>query len=209
MIECLIKENKTNQASAPIAYFYCVRSTSEPERADPDEIMRSILKQLCSSKSSLPIREPVATKYQELKEAAEDNGYLEPQKLLVDQCVELILGLLTNNPATIVVDALDECDPNRRHELLEALDNIIQNSANIVKVFVASRDDNDIVCRLEKSPNVIIHASDNGMDIQRYVEIQVAQSITDRRLLSGDVSEELKNRIIVALRKGAGGMSVA
>ena len=60
VIECLGKEMLTNMASAPIAYFYCVRNAAEPERADPDEIMRSILKQLSCSNSGLPVREPVA-----------------------------------------------------------------------------------------------------------------------------------------------------
>lgn len=205
LVEFLRKEMSTNTASAPIAYFYCVRNAAEPERADPDEIMRSILKQLSCSKSDLPIREPVAKRYRDMKEEADDEG-CEPAKWTVKECVELILGLLESNPATIIIDALDECDPIRRHELLLAFETIIQNSANVVKMFVSSRDDNDIVCRLAKSPNVFIRASDNGKDIECFVRSQVHQSIVDKRLLSGNVSDELKSRIISILIEGAQGM---
>jgi hypothetical protein len=193
------------KASMPIAYFYCTRSPAEPERADLDEIMRSILRQLSCSKLDLPIREPVAKKYKEMKEEADEDGY-EPAKLRIAECVDLILALLESNPATIIIDALDECDPNRRYELLLAFDKIIRNSANVVKIFVSSRDDNDIVRRLANSPNVVIRASDNGEDIEQFVRSKVDQSIIEQRLLSGNVSDELKSRIISVLINGAQGM---
>jgi len=147
----------------------------------------------------------VAKKYKEMKEEADDDG-CEPAKLTVTECVELILALLKSNPATIIIDALDECNRARRHELLLAFDKIIQKSANVVKIFVSSRDDHDIVCRLENSPNVFIRARDNGEDIERFVRSEVHQSIMDKRLLSGNVSDELKSRIISILIEGAQGM---
>lgn len=164
------------------------------------------MKQLSTSKTNLPVREPVATSYKTLKKEADDDGLEEPARLTVTECETLILGLLESNPATIVIDALDECDPDRRFELLLALDRIIQKSANVVKVFVSSRDDNDIVCRLEDSPNVIIRASDNGKDIRRFVGSLVLQSINNKRLLSGRVSEELRSHIVRTLEEGAQGM---
>lgn len=205
VVECLGKEVSATTASAPIAYFYCTRSTAEPERADPDEIMRSILRQLSCSKADLPIREPVAKMYKEMKEEADEDG-CEPAKLRVAECVDLILALLERNPATIIIDALDECDPGRRHELLLAFDKIIRNSANVVKIFVSSRDDNDIVHRLANSPSVVIRAIDNSEDIERFVRFQLDQSIIEQRLRSGIVSEELKSHIISVLIKGAQGM---
>lgn len=206
MIECINKERSNNRSPAPIAYFYCARNTSEPERADPDEIMRSILKQLSSSTSAVAVREPVAAKYKALKKEADETGCEEPSKLTITECKALVLELLSSNPATIIIDALDECDPARRYELLEVLDNIIQQSSNVVNIFVSSRDDNDIVCRLENSPNVIINATDNGKDIQRFIVSQVDQSIKNKRLLSGRVSGELKQQIINVLTEGAQGM---
>jgi hypothetical protein len=205
VIEYLIKESSSNTQSALISYFYCARNAAESERSDPDEILRSILKQLSCSLPDLPIRTPVAKAYTKKREEAEVNG-CEPEKLTLVESVELILALLENNPATIIVDALDECDMARRHEFLMALDKIIGESANLVKVFVSSRDDHDIVCRLTGSPNVYIRASDNGEDIERFVRSEVTQSVKAKRLLSGNVSEELQSQIIDALIGGAQGM---
>ena len=195
VIEYLKTENDKTTAPAPISYFYCARNAAEPERADPDEIMRSILKQLSCSNSALPVRDPVAKAYKEAKAEAEENGS-EPAKLSVTECVGLIVNLLEGNPATIIIDALDECDPARRHELLTGLDNIIQQSASLAKVFVSSRDDNDIVCRLNHSPNLFIRASDNSEDIKRFVHSEVAQCIKDKRLLSGRVSEGDRKSVV-------------
>lgn len=105
-----------------------------------------------------------------------------------------------------MIDALDECNAKRRHELLQALDNIIQKSASLVKVFVSSRDDNVIKCRLERSKNIFIEASDNGGDIERYVNAEVQKAVNDKRLLCGEVSEILREKISETLISGAQGM---
>jgi hypothetical protein len=205
VIECLNKHNSSNAASAPIAYFYCARNAAELERADPDEIMRSILRQLSCTTLQCPIREPVAGTYRQKKEEAENDGS-EPAKLTLQECVEHILALLETNPATIIIDALDECDPARRHELLLALDRIREESASLVKVFLSSRDDQDIVRRLRNLPDVFIHATDNCEDIANFIRLQVKQSIKDKILLSGNITEELENRITSHLIDGAQGM---
>lgn len=205
VIELFKKESCTTKTTAPIAYFYCTRNITEPQCANPDEILRSILKQLSCSKSDVPIKEPTVNAYREKKDEADEHG-CDPEKLTVDECVQLTLKLLENDPAVIIIDALDECDPTRRHEILTALDTIIRRSANLVKVFVSSRDDNDIVCRLTNSPNVFIHATDNGEDIRRFVFTEVHQSLRDQKLLSGVISDRMRNRIINTLIEGAQGM---
>jgi hypothetical protein len=205
VIELLSKEDAVVASPAPIAFFYCVRAEGEPERADPDEILRCIVKQLCFSKSSLPIREPVASEYKRRIEESDDNG-CNPEKLSVTECEDMILGLLEKNPATIIIDALDECDSKRRHQLMRSLDNIIQKSASLVKIFVSSREDNDIVCNLEGSPNILIDATDNARDIERFIYEEVDQAVLSRRLIGGRVSEPLKAKIIQNLLNGAQGM---
>ena len=169
----------------------------------PDEILRCILEQLSSSDVSEPIREPVVRKYEEKKREAKGRN---PEKLMLDETVDVILALLETNPATIVIDALDECDPHRRGELLDALSTIIRDSASLVKVFVSSRDDGDIVCQLADLPNVFIQASDNKADIERFVRTQLAEAIQKKRLIRGNVSEQLKGQIIETLIDGAQGM---
>lgn len=124
----------------------------------------------------------------------------------VEDSTELIIALLDDNPATIVIDALDECQESRRYELIKALNDIVNKSANLVKVFVSSRDDIDIVLELADAPNIFISASDNRKDIEDFVHHEVNYAIKHRRLLRGQVSDELKSRITSTLIDGAHGM---
>jgi hypothetical protein len=73
---------------------------------------------MSSSEPDLPIREPVAKAYKKKKEAERDASTL--MTLEFNDCVELILDLLKANPTTIIIDAVDECDPDGRIDLLEA-----------------------------------------------------------------------------------------
>lgn len=136
----------TSSASntSPIAFFYCARSSAEPERAKPVEVLKALLRQLASSKPDIPICEPVATEYKARKRKADDDCS-KLKQLNVSDCTRLILQLTEHRPAVILIDALDECEEDARHELLEALDEIVQKSTEIVKIFVSSRDDIDIV----------------------------------------------------------------
>ena len=139
-----VMRNESTPNRSPIAFFYCARSTAEPERGKPVEVLGAILKQLCSSEPDEPIRNSIAREYAARIRKA-DYDYSRIRKLSVEDCTGLILELTKDNPATIVVDALDECDEQTRYELLEALDKIIADSLEVVKVVVSSRDDVDIV----------------------------------------------------------------
>ena len=76
-----------------------MRNAADLQRADPDEIMPSTLKQSSRSNSDVPIREPATKTYRAKNVEAEENA-CEPAKLLVMECVELIVNLLKQNPAT-------------------------------------------------------------------------------------------------------------
>jgi hypothetical protein len=113
---------------------------------------------------------------------------------------------LKKNPATIIIDALDECDPEERYNWLSALDTIVSQSASLIRLFVSSRNDGDIVCQLEESPNIFIRASDNFTDIARYVQEEVSKAIKQKRIVRGNVSPETKQLIIETLITGSQGM---
>jgi hypothetical protein len=201
VIDQELEELVRDPRSAPVAYFYCSRSHAEPQLADPEEILRSIARQLSGINEDLPVREPAMHKYEGQAKAA-----FGTRRLTLDEAVQLILELLNDNPATIIIDALDECDPNRRHELFESLEEIVQKSVNIVKIFVSSRNDGDIICRLADSPNIYIDAQQNEEDIERFIFMEVEKAIYLKRILGGHVSQELKHVIIDTLNKGAQGM---
>lgn len=111
-------------------------------------------------------------------------------------------------PVTIVIDALDECRSDWRHELLKTLEVLLEKSAQLVKVFVSSRDDIDIVLRLQKDTNVYININDNKGDIHRYIQFEIQKAQTDRRLLKGVVSPDLVMLVTESLAMKAEGMYV-
>ena len=164
------------------------------------------MEQVSSNTAELPIREPVVKLYKQKKKENRDLPPKEP--LTLNETTNILLKIFEENPVTIVIDALDECDPGERHNLLSALDTIIKESASLVHVFVSSRNDGDIVCQLEESPNIFIRASDNSADIARYVHDQVSEAIRKKRMARGKVSPETKELIISTLIEGAQGMQV-
>ncbi|CAF9943521.1 MAG: hypothetical protein ALECFALPRED_000540 [Alectoria fallacina] len=195
----------SNSSTSLIAFFYCARNTAEPERAKPVEIMGALLRQLASSKPDLPVKEPVAKEYEMRRKKAEDDCS-SLKKLTVQDCTRLIIELIKDHPALIILDALDECEENTRHELLEAFDEIISHSAEVVKVFVSSRDDIDIKLYLENSRNISINVENNGSDIARFVQLEVDRLISKRLLLDGKVSLKFKRKMVETLINGAQGM---
>jgi len=141
VIKSISESNATSNAF-PIAYFYCARDSAETERADPGKIMGAILKQLARPNRHQPIKEPIATEYERRRKKAEDSCP-KLRQLTIEDCTSLILELTRVDPAVIIIDALDECEENS--ELLKALDTIVSKSGELVKVFVSSREDVNIV----------------------------------------------------------------
>ncbi|KAG4437473.1 hypothetical protein IFR05_007028 [Cadophora sp. M221] len=191
------------QRDGGVAYFYCARTANEPERADPAELLRCLLEQMACLDESEPIQLPVVTAYNSRKKEARGRT---PEKLGMDECAEVVIELLHQNPVTIVVDGLDECDPTRRQDLLDMFQQIINDANNIVKIFVSSRDDHDIVHRLSQVPNLYIGAVNNKEDIESFVTCRVSEAISKKRILCGNVSQDLRNTIVETLIRKAEGM---
>jgi hypothetical protein len=62
VIERLTKLH-ANVNTTLLAFFYCARNTDEKERAQPDVVLRSILKQLCCTELDVPISQDVVDAY--------------------------------------------------------------------------------------------------------------------------------------------------
>ena len=200
-------ENSTCQNAAPIAYSYCQRNTAEPQRSDPKEVLRAILQQLLCHNPLWQEESPTAEEYRARKIEADEDAS-EISRLDIEETTARIIEIASKMPGTILIDALDECRSDQRHELLGALDILLEKSSQLVKVFVSSRDDVDIVLRLQKHPNVYINIYDNKHDIDRFVRAEVQRARRDGRLFKGIVSSELKTLITQNLAMKAGGMYV-
>ncbi|PKS11690.1 hypothetical protein jhhlp_001678 [Lomentospora prolificans] len=200
LIDQELKTAKARPDAAPMAYFYCSRNPAEPERANPQEVLRCIARQLCRDDPSKMVNPSLKNLHEFLKDPAPGES-----KLSISSTVDLILELLKENPATIIIDALDEADPLERHQLMDALDKIVLNSENIVKVFLTSRNDGDITCRLSSTPNIYIDAHRNVTDLSRYIVAEISAAVRSRKLLGGNVSERLQTTIgysVMARAKG-------
>jgi len=184
------------------AYFYCQRN--EEGRMDPENILRTILKQLSSSGTNAHIVPPVLTAYRQ----REQNGTLA-DLLRMSEIRHLLVEVTNTYPqSTIIIDALDEIDRSSRKHLLLTLKDIVQSSKNLVKIFVSSRNEHDILHHLALFSSVHIEATDNGPDIERFVNVEIQARINDGEFLLGEVSEDLKNHICRTLAEGANGMCV-
>ena len=106
----------------------------------------------------------------------------------------------------LVLDALDECSEEVRGHLLRGLLLVIRKAKCPVKVFIASRHNLDIEDHLRDLPHVCIEARDNAQDIENYVQQELTLAIQDKRLLRGNVSQELRGCVEEVLLRDANGM---
>nr|RBQ91389.1 hypothetical protein FVER53263_13197 [Fusarium verticillioides] len=165
VVDYSIERAKTGDA---VAFFYCKRD--EENRRNPQDILRSILRQL-----STPIKDvesgTIHIALQGLPSRLELNG----TTFDVATCESLIGRLADDYPkTTIILDALDECDRNTREELMRILSNLTIRSSKL-RVFISSRHDEDILRHFKGRPVMTVEATDNEEDISSYVQDKLFQ----------------------------------
>ena len=113
-------------------YFYCLRSTSEPERSDPRAILLSLARQLSTSEPGTPLLPATKDLYLLHKKEAFASNYIS-----LDDVQTLLFDLAVNYLSiTIILDALDECgldppsDTPSQIDLLDALDKLVDWSTS-------------------------------------------------------------------------------
>lgn len=199
IIQSLVEAHEQQQGAYPI-YFFCSRNTAEPERADPEQILRSLMRQA----SDLPGGPPL---HQNLKDRF--NNRRKEGEVSAEEASEVIVSTIEDRPITyIVIDALDECDRQRRDILVDALKTILTQTNSLVKIFVTSRDNHqDIVLSMNGVPALCIDASRNQADIVQYVQHSVQRAIDKRKLLPTErMTVNIKQAIVDSLCNGADGM---
>lgn len=197
---------QNNNRSSPVAYVYCssVHMNSETTPVNAATILRSILKQLAIGRPAQTIRRPVWEEYTRRQQAAEMDGF-EPSPLTAEECLQLLLTLMMDSPATIIIDGLDEL-VTQRIDLINALKTLIKESSNVIKIMISSREEQDIVQELRDCTSICASTIDNSADIELFVKAKVNLAIANRQILCGSVSEALKDHLMHALLDGAKGM---
>ncbi|KAI8650762.1 NACHT domain-containing protein [Fusarium keratoplasticum] len=204
VVEDALEAFQQKQAPAP-AYFYCSRNTAEPRRSDPSKIVASIARQLSTPETGGPLLDAAIEVYKRREEDAFASGSLH-----LDESRSLILKLLEQYQGatmTIVIDALDECNPLTRGDLLGMLEDLLKTSPCLLKIFVSSRTDRDIVYKLDNYPNLHLSSDRNSADIDLFVHSETDRLIDKGSLLRLSMrKEEIRDKIIHELTSKAQGM---
>ncbi|KAF5538424.1 het-E-1 heterokaryon incompatibility protein [Fusarium napiforme] len=160
VVDYSIKRAKAGDA---VAFFYCKRD--EENRRNPQDILRSILRQL-----STPIKEVESGTIHIALQGLPSRLELKGTTFDVATCQSLIERLANDYPrTTIILDAMDECDRNTREELMRVLSNLTIRSSKL-RVFISSRHDDDILRHFKGRPVMTVEATDNEEDISSYVQ---------------------------------------
>ncbi|KAF9884807.1 hypothetical protein FE257_001223 [Aspergillus nanangensis] len=191
-VQDLLRENPKDEG---VAFFYCDKN--EPSRAQPLSILQSFVRQL-----STTVNNPGSTQTQ-LRAMYKKNRE-SGATFTFHQCKEQILASLDiYQKSTLVIDAMDECNPDSRDELIEALNSLLSESKKPVKIFISSRPDPDIQSLLENTPNIGISANDNKGDIQKFLDVEL-EKLAKKTPLFGDI--KIKTNIMTALLDRCQGM---
>ncbi|PNP78932.1 hypothetical protein FNYG_07797 [Fusarium nygamai] len=182
VVDYSIERAKTGEA---VAFFYCKRD--EENRRNPQDILRSILRQLSTPVQGVE-RGTIHVALKDLPNRLELKG----STFDASTCEHLIGKLIEDYSKTsIILDALDECDRNTRHELMRVMNNLLNGSSKL-RVFISSRHDDDIRRHFKGAPIMEMQATDNEKDIASFVEDGLFR---DSRWadLSLDLQDELKS----------------
>ncbi|KAI9684613.1 MAG: hypothetical protein M1822_005701 [Bathelium mastoideum] len=203
VIDDLVQRSSSEPLRCPVTYFYCARSAAEPECSRAEEAIRSILRQLSISRDSKhTINEALVTRHERQEAEAKLDGF-DMIRMTTKECLDVLLEITSFNPLMIVVDAVDQIEEQSRYELLSALQDLCTGSASLIKVFLTSRDDQDVFNLLPDTRKIRITKEDNCEDTELFARHQVSQSILQGRLLRGKVSDDLLESLVVALVDGA------
>ncbi|KAJ8124960.1 hypothetical protein O1611_g8681 [Lasiodiplodia mahajangana] len=183
-------QNSPNQEG--FAFFYCNRN--EEQRRQPLPALQSYVRQLSTTvESPRYIRRQLQELCREKRRNASNLG--------INDCREQLLASVNAyDQTTLVLDALDECEPDSRRQIVETID-LLLKSRNTLKIFMSSRPDRDIRNRFIHKPNIEIQAAHTQQDIRRFVNEEISKHENWTHMASN-----LKDNIISTLFTKSQGM---
>jgi hypothetical protein len=183
-------ESSPNQEG--FAFFYC-NQTEEGSRKLL-HILQSFVRQLSRAVGNPgQIRKRLRDLFYEAR--------LNRSDLSLEICKEQLLESVNlYQKTTLVLDALDLCEPNTRLELVRVIDDLLTKSKRPLKVFISSRPECEIRAHLASRPNIEIQATDNEADMEKFVKNEINKP---RRW--GEISTSLRNDVVrILLRRSCG-----
>ncbi|KAI0058420.1 hypothetical protein BV25DRAFT_1234802 [Artomyces pyxidatus] len=181
-------------SNTAVAFFYC--QYDDPRKSDAGNVLPSLL---CNLIEQLPKPGPM------LPEVASWDA----------QSPETLSNLMTIIAAEfqtvfLVVDALDECNPEDRRALIATLKKLSES----VKILVTSRDWEEIRVSLKNTPVISAERNEVREDLMKFIDSKICvegaeQSEAPEELYSPPLkvnSQDLRNEIVNTLVEGADGM---
>ncbi|OJJ72655.1 hypothetical protein ASPBRDRAFT_548678 [Aspergillus brasiliensis CBS 101740] len=192
----------------PIIHFFCSRNSAEPERSDAREILRSLIKQLSLCNSKGLMRTPVVEEYRKRLQEAIYYGEA-PAALSVERCTELLCELGQSAPIMLIIDALDECDSQERILLQQSLEEMRQSCRDLVKIFIASRYEEDIATGFMQKRILCVTPQNTKDDVEHFVDFHVKNFVSRWAILHSETNarlQQLEKDLKETLITGAQGM---
>lgn len=188
-----MQDQLKNLPNQGFAYFYCNRN--EEDRRRPLSVLRSYVRQLSTTVDS-----PKSCVRKGLRERCLDLKIKGSELGLTDCREQLLQSVRLYHSTTIVLDALDECEPDSRSQIIETIDGLV-TSGNTVHIFISSRPDRDIRTIFVGTPYIKIQATDNQGDIEKFVREEIRKHGN-----WGGMSQTLRNDIVEVLFNKSQGM---
>lgn len=171
-----------------VVYFYCDRNRDDHK--DPASVLRSLIRQLSADRLG---ENDVSVVIEETWRHELRSGF-PSEEFDLETCKSLLPKLVASHKRTVmVVDGFDECEERRRHELIQALDELYQNAACCVKIFIASRNDPDLVENYISRTHLQVEATHNRDDIQEFVLARLSETrnLYFREKMPAEVKEDI------------------
>ncbi|KAG9604439.1 hypothetical protein KCU86_g1917, partial [Aureobasidium melanogenum] len=198
-----LTERQNDLVTEPFAYFYCANYETEKERRRPEEILRSIVRQLTTSgRSRAEVRHVLSSEYDRLRAKCKVDG-IDLIRPRTEDCERLIMEITLNSPVTIVVDALDELPDDDRYKLLGVLKRIVANAQNLVKVFLTTRNDSGTFRTLSTASQICVQSQHTHKDMEHFIRQLTNGAMGQGKLLTLQ-DPVLEESLIQILLKEAG-----
>jgi hypothetical protein len=206
VVDAAMEDRTQGVSAAPILYYYCGDQEGSGGKCDPQDVMRSLLRQLSVKEDgSCEIVEQVLLEFQRRQAIAKSHmgpmGKLEPS-----ECTRWIIELLRTDQVFIIIDAIDEIHVSDRHLLLKELIALRDSTTANVKIFLSSRDDTNLSQWLDGIPDIRMQTTSTRDDMHLFVHHRVSMAIANKQILDGVVDSDLQFALENYLLDRADGM---
>ena len=212
-----------NANAERLAFFYTSPAKDFDSRADPDDIIRNLTRQLSHIAGNPELEVAIKQRFEQVASATD-----QPLKPTTDECINMIFDLSISYSIYIVIDGLDdttEGDSNSQvrsstNEFIQALRQVLQRSSSPIKLFFSTLSDSSAEKRLRNNFGndydnqqnglyglhvIEVNADNNHRDMENFINDKVTKRIRSNELLEGEVDSTLKTKITERLLQRSNG----